>query len=200
MQRIFSRRGFRRAEDVVVQKIFLRTCYRAHCVNDWFSGKVQYLFMTNWRGILKIPKIFLSRTNQIIETSLIFLKGVIDWEIRTNIWALFFGFHDFLFETCFYDTYSCLLETNCMQPREVFIYNDITYKKLSQVLKIVFYSWYMMSYLNLIFPVCYAICCVFCCRLLLCNRLVVDRWQSVQKWTWWLVTSIWLNFYHDQWL
>jgi hypothetical protein len=74
-----------RAEDVVAQRIFLCTGYRARCVNDWFSGQLQDHFLTNWRGILKIPERFLSRKNQIIKTSLIFEKGVMDWDIRRNI-------------------------------------------------------------------------------------------------------------------
>jgi hypothetical protein len=73
-ERIFSRRGFCHAEDFVTQRIFLCTGYRARCVNDWFSGQLQDHFLTNWRGILKIPERFLSRTNQIIKTSLIFEK------------------------------------------------------------------------------------------------------------------------------
>jgi hypothetical protein len=84
-QRMLSCIGCFHAEDVVAQRIFLRTGYRACCVNDWFSGQLQDHFLTNWRGILKIPERFLSRTNQIIKTSLIFAKGVMDWEIRRNI-------------------------------------------------------------------------------------------------------------------
>jgi hypothetical protein len=60
------------AEDVIAQWIFLRTGYRSRCANDWFSGQLQDHFLTNWRGILKIPERFLLRTNQIIKTSLIF--------------------------------------------------------------------------------------------------------------------------------
>jgi hypothetical protein len=107
-QRMLSRRGCCRAEDVVVQRMLLcrgccraqrmllhRGCCRAEdfpvhklqarCVNDWFSGQLQDQFLTNWRGILKIPERFLSRTNQIIKTSLIFAKCVTDWEIQRNI-------------------------------------------------------------------------------------------------------------------
>jgi hypothetical protein len=70
---------------LVAQWIFLCTGYRSHCANYWFSGQLQDQFLTNWRGILKIPERFLSRTNQIIKTSLIFAKCVTDWEIRRNL-------------------------------------------------------------------------------------------------------------------
>jgi hypothetical protein len=85
VQRILSHKGCCRTEDAVAQRIFLRTDYRARCVNEWFSAQLQDQVFTNWRGILKIPERFLSRTNQIIKMSLIFAKGVTDWEIQRNI-------------------------------------------------------------------------------------------------------------------
>jgi hypothetical protein len=33
----------------------------------------------------------------------------------------FFSFHDFLFETCFYDTYYGQMEMNFKKPREIFL-------------------------------------------------------------------------------
>jgi hypothetical protein len=86
----FSRIGFHRARIFMqrmsfAQRIFLRTGYRSRCANDWFSGQLQDHFLTNWRGILKIPERFLLRTNQIIKTSLIFEKRFIFWEIRRNL-------------------------------------------------------------------------------------------------------------------
>jgi hypothetical protein len=85
VHRMLSCIGCSFAEDFIAQWIFLRTGYRSHCENDWFSGQLQDQFLTNWRGILKIPERFLSRTNQIIKTSLIFSKCVMDWEIRRNL-------------------------------------------------------------------------------------------------------------------
>jgi hypothetical protein len=41
------------------------------------------------------------------------LKGIFE--------PYFFSFHDFLFETCFCDTYSGQLEMNFKKPREVFL-------------------------------------------------------------------------------
>jgi hypothetical protein len=88
--RMLSRSGFSRpvgcrAWDVIVQWIFLRTGYRSHCANYWFSGQLQDQFMTNWRGILKIPESVLLRTNQIIKNSLRFVKCVMVWYIRRNL-------------------------------------------------------------------------------------------------------------------
>jgi hypothetical protein len=87
---MLSHRGCCHIEDVFTQRMLSHigfSCAQAtgRCVNDWFSAQLQDHFLTNWRGILKIPKRFLSRTNQIIKTSLIFEKGVTDWEIQRNI-------------------------------------------------------------------------------------------------------------------
>jgi hypothetical protein len=85
MHGILSCIGYFHAEYVIAQWIFLRTDYRSHCENDWFSDQLKDQFMTNWRGILKILERFLSRKKQIIKTSLIFAKCVTDWDIRRNI-------------------------------------------------------------------------------------------------------------------
>jgi hypothetical protein len=76
-QRILSRRGFFHANGFVTQRIlscigFFRAGDFPVHRHDWFSGQLQDYFLTNWRGILKIPKRFLFRTNQIIKMSLIF--------------------------------------------------------------------------------------------------------------------------------
>jgi hypothetical protein len=63
----------------------------------------------------------------------IFHTGVMDWEIRRNIGAIFFSY-DFLFETCFCDTYSEQIEMNFKKLREVFLQNELIYKKRSQIL------------------------------------------------------------------
>jgi hypothetical protein len=84
-QRILCIEDFSHAEDFFAQRILSRrgfSCAQATghaAANDWFSGQLQDHFLTNWRGILKIPERFLSRTNQIIKTSLRFEKSFIFW-------------------------------------------------------------------------------------------------------------------------
>jgi hypothetical protein len=98
---MLSCKGFCCTEDVIVHvissrsvfhrtvgcahRIFLCTFYKLCCANDWFSDQLQYHFLTNWRGILKIPERFLLRTNQLIKTSLKFENCFIFWETRRNI-------------------------------------------------------------------------------------------------------------------
>jgi hypothetical protein len=72
--RMLSRSGF-----------FQHTGYKSHCANYWFSGKIQDRFLTNEREILEITERFLSRTEQIIKTSLRFEKCVTDWDIRKKL-------------------------------------------------------------------------------------------------------------------
>jgi hypothetical protein len=55
------------------------------------------------------------------------------WIFKRIFEPYVFHFHDFLFETCFCDTYSDQLEMNLNKPREVFIYNNIIYKKNSHI-------------------------------------------------------------------
>jgi hypothetical protein len=85
MQSILLCKGFFHVEDAFAQRIFLHTGYRSRCANDWFSGQLQDHFLTNLRGILKIPERFLLRENQIIKTSLIFEKSFIGFDIQRNL-------------------------------------------------------------------------------------------------------------------
>jgi hypothetical protein len=75
----------------------------------------------------------LSSTDPRTLTLFIFHTGVTDWEIRRNLGAIFFSY-DFLFETCFCDTYSGQLEMNFKKLREVFLQNELIYKNRSQIL------------------------------------------------------------------
>jgi len=91
------------------------------------------LFSDEPEWVFKIQRTLLSSTDPRTLTSFIFHTGVTDWDIRWNLGAIFL-FYDFLFETCFCDTYSDQLEMNFKKLRSFFLQNELIYKNHSHIL------------------------------------------------------------------